>query len=51
MVFTQAYESDTLVKNICQETASVIPGTCFSDWGHHEFDVFDLRDTQHIYRH
>lgn len=48
LVFTQAYESDTLVRNICQEIASEIPGTTFSDWGHHEFDELHLRHLQHL---
>ena len=48
MVFTQAYESDTLVRNICREIASEIPGTTFSDWGHHEFDEFYLRHIEHL---
>ena len=48
LVFTQAYESDALVRNICQEIASEIPGTTFSDWGHHKFDEFHLRHLQHL---
>lgn len=35
LVFSQSYESDRLVRNIYQELASEIPGTGFSDWGHH----------------
>lgn len=49
MVFTQSYESDTLVRNICRELASEIPGTVFSDWGHHEFDEFYYRHLQHLH--
>ena len=48
LVFTQDYESDTLVRNICQEIASEIPGTTFSDWGHHKFDELHLRHLQHL---
>lgn len=46
MVFTQSYESDTLVRNISREIASEIPGTVFSDWGHHEFY---LRHMKHLH--
>ena len=49
MVFTQSYESDTLVRNISREIASEIPGTVFSDWGHHEFDEFYLRHMKHLH--
>lgn len=48
MVFTQSYESDKLVRNICEEIAAEIPGTSFSDWGHHEFDEFYYRHLQHL---
>ena len=49
MVLTQAYESDTLVRNICREMAEEIPGTTFMDWGHHRFDEFLLTDIQHLH--
>ena len=49
LVFTQSYESDTLVRNICREMAEEIPGTTFKDWGHHRFDEFLLTDIQHLH--
>ena len=48
LVFTQSYESDRLVRNICQKIGYEIPGTAFKDWGHHEFDHFYLRDFRHL---
>ncbi len=42
LVFTQNYDSVALVQNICRELSEEIPGTCFKDWGHHEFDEFHL---------
>ena len=49
LVFTQSYESDALVRNICREMAEEIPGTTFKDWGHHRFDEFLLTDIQHLH--
>ena len=48
MVLTQSYESDTLARNICKEMADYIPGTSFTDWGHHEFDEVHLKDLKHL---
>ncbi len=50
MVLTQAYESDTLARNICREIADQIPGTSFIDWGHHYFDEFYLKDLRRLRR-
>ena len=50
MVLTQAYESDTLARNICREIADQIPGTSFIDWGHHYFDEFYLKDIRRLRR-
>ena len=50
MVLTQAYESDTLARNICREIADQIPGTTFIDWGHHYFDEFYLKDIRRLRR-
>lgn len=48
MVLTQAFESDTLARNICREMADRIPGTKFIDLGHHSFDEFYLKDLRRL---
>lgn len=48
MVLTQAYESDTLSRNIYREIADAIPGTSFIDWGHYHFDEFYVKDLRRL---
>ena len=50
MVLTQAYESDTLSRNIYREIADAIPGTRFIDWGHYHFDEFYVKDVRRLHR-
>ena len=50
MVLTQAYESDTLSRNIYREIADAIPGTGFIDWGHYHFDEFYVKDVRRLHR-
>ena len=50
MVLTQAYESDTLARNIYSEIADAIPGTSFIDWGHYHFDEFYVKDVRRLHR-
>ena len=42
MMFVQAYESDTLIRNIYHELSGLFGGTAITDKGYHEFDEFHL---------